>query len=101
MLRKIFGILLIILGLTFFSFNFILISSLLTEEVKSISDICNNDLKNNYLENEGFIECMNDGERVNKSVQSISLILNLVSFLSGIFFVYKGYKFLGQRKLKI
>ena len=101
MLRKIFGVLLIILGLTFFSFNFILISSLLTDEAKSISDICHNDLKNNYLENEGFITCMNDGERVNKSVQSISLILNLVSFLSGIFFVYKGYKFLGKRKLKI
>ena len=96
--KKIFGILLIFLGLTFFSFNFILISSLLTEEIKTISDICLNDLKDNYSENEGFNKCLNDGQRVNKSVQSISLILNLISFISGIFFIYKGYKFLSFRK---
>ena len=101
MLKKIFGILLIFLGLIFFSFNFILISSLLTDDVKTLSDICLNDLKNNYLENEGFNKCLNDGQRVNKSVQSISLILNLVSFISGIFFIYKGYKFLSLRKIKI
>ena len=97
-LKKIFGILLIFLGLTFFSFNFILISSLLTEEIKTISDICLNDLKDNYSENEGFNKCLNDGQRVNKSVQSISLMLNLVSYISGIFFIYKGYKFLSFRK---
>ena len=94
MFKKFFGLFLIFLGLIFFSFNIILLSSLIDEDSRTISDICLKDLKDNYNSVDGYKECLIDGTNINKSVKSISLILNLISFISGLFFVYKGISFL-------
>ena len=94
MFKKFFGLFLIFLGLIFFSFNIVLLSSLIDEETRTISDICLKDLRENYNSIDGYKKCLIDGTNINKSVQSISLILNLVSFISGLFFVYKGINFL-------
>ena len=82
------------MGLIFFSFNIVLLSSLIDEETRTISDICLKDLRENYNSIDGYKKCLIDGTNINISVQSISLILNLVSFISGLFFVYKGINFL-------
>ena len=94
MFKKFFGLFLIFLGLIFFSFNIVLLSSLIDEETRTISDICLKDLRENYNSIDGYKKCLIDGTNINISVQSISLILNLVSFISGLFFVYKGINFL-------
>lgn len=95
MTLKIFlGLFFTILGILFFGINYILISSFFDYNAKSISEICLQDLYENYNEENGFEKCLKDGDLVFSSTQSISLILNLVSFISGFFFIFKGIKLL-------